>query len=84
MQEKMKVLICGASGMVGKGVLDLCLESKDVSEVISLSRRDPALPQEGKLKNVQISDFKTYDGRSDLFQNIDVVFFCIGAYTGKV
>ncbi|MCQ8210681.1 hypothetical protein NPS74_23660, partial [Cutibacterium acnes subsp. acnes] len=35
----MKVLILGATGMVGQGVLRECLVAKDVTQVATLGRR---------------------------------------------
>lgn len=35
----MKVIITGATGMIGKGVLLECLDHRDITKVLSISRR---------------------------------------------
>ncbi|MEO1257539.1 MAG: NAD-dependent epimerase/dehydratase family protein [Bacteroidota bacterium] len=78
-----KVIITGSSGMVGSLVLQHCLSSSEITQVTSLVRRktDHNHP---KLKEVVISNFADYSAQVDLFQNIDIAFFCIGVYTGQV
>lgn len=78
-----KVIITGASGMIGGLILDLCLKSDQVSSVISLVRK-PAGVSAPKLEEVVVSDFKNYEHASIDFNNIDITFFCIGVYTGAV
>lgn len=78
-----KVLIAGASGMTGSLILKYCLESSEVSEVISLVRK-PSLSNHTKLKEVVLSDFKDYRDAALKFKNTDAAFFCIGVYTGQV
>ena len=78
-----RALIAGASGMVGKLVLQHCLESDAISEVISLVRR-PSGETHPKLTEKVIADFHTYDAEASSFQGIDAAFFCIGVYTGQV
>ncbi|WP_268037040.1 NAD-dependent epimerase/dehydratase family protein [Algoriphagus sp. PAP.12] len=78
-----KVLIAGASGMIGNIILDHCLSSSKVGEIISLVRKKSNTTH-SKLKEVIIDDFTDYDKHQDLFKNIDSAFFCIGVYTGSV
>lgn len=79
----MKVMLTGATGMIGSLVLQHCLESDCVQEVVSLLRR-PSGQKHPKLQEVVISDFSDYSEQSDLFKEVSVAFFCLGAYTGKV
>lgn len=76
-----RILIAGASGMVGTHLLNLCLESEDVEKVISLVRK-PSTIQSDKLEEIIQPDFEQYDPAADYLQDIDVAFFCIGVYTG--
>ena len=78
-----KVIITGATGMVGSLTLSQCLASSEISKVISLVRRksDNNHP---KLNEIIISNFTDYSSQADLFKNIDIAFFCIGVYTGQV
>ena len=78
-----KVLIAGASGMVGSLVLQECLDSSEVDKVVSLVRRKSNL-EHSKLQEVVIDNFSDYTAHQALFQNIDAAFFCIGVYTGQV
>ena len=52
----MKVIITGATGMVGEGVLIECLENKQVIEILSLSRKSCGMTHP-KLKECLIPDF---------------------------
>ena len=78
-----KVLIAGASGMIGNIILDHCLSSSNVGEVISLVRKT-SNNTHSKLKEVIIEDFTDYSNHKNLFKNLDSAFFCIGVYTGSV
>jgi len=55
----MKVIITGATGMVGKGVLIECLESNVITEVLSISRRSLNM-NHPKLKELIHKDFSEF------------------------
>ena len=73
----MKVIITGATGMVGEGVLLECLQNEHVSEVLLLSRKHYAL-QHPKLKEVIVNDFMQLDSIHDSLEHYDACFFCAG------
>ena len=77
------VIITGATGMVGSLVLEHCLNSVKITNVISLVRKSSGQKHQ-KLKEVVIKDFTDYSEHKELFENIDIAFFCIGVYTGQV
>jgi uncharacterized protein YbjT (DUF2867 family) len=79
----MKVLITGGSGMVGKLVLTSCLDSAKITEVKSFVRKPTGLKHE-KLTEIVIQDFEDYSAQEELFKDVTVAFFCLGAYTGQV
>lgn len=79
----MKVLLTGATGMIGGLVLKSCLESKEITEVVSLSRRSVEI-NHNKLTEVIHKDFTNFDGLENYFKDVDIVHFCLGAYTGQV
>ncbi len=79
----MKVLLTGATGMVGSLVLQQSLESQDISEIVSLLRR-PSGIQHPKLTELVIEDFLALDEGATCFQGIDAVYYCQGVYTGTV
>lgn len=73
----MKIIITGATGMVGKGVLLECLDHPDVTEVLAINRRDTALKHH-KLKTLIHSDFSDYTAIAHALQGYDAVFLCMG------
>ncbi|WP_319800429.1 MULTISPECIES: hypothetical protein [Flavobacterium] len=52
----MKVIITGATGMVGEGVLFECLENENVKEVLIVNRKHYDLDH-SKLKELLVPDF---------------------------
>lgn len=80
---KVRVLITGATGMVGSLVLRRCLESQEVGSVMSLLRRPSGL-EHTKLTEVVLENFIDLDESADYFEGIDVVYYCLGVYTGAV
>ena len=83
MTDLKKVVIAGASGMIGSLILENCLDHHLVSEVISLVRRKSE-KNHAKLTEVLMEDFTKYDAIEDVLVEVDIAFFCIGAYTGAV
>lgn len=79
----MKVLIVGATGMVGGLILKNCIEDKDVSLIVSIGRKPSGQTSE-KLKEREWWDFDNYDGLEPEFKDVSVAYFCIGVYTGSV
>ena len=77
------VIITGATGMVGGLILENCLLSDEISTVTILARKTTG-KKHTKLKEVIHNDFTDYTIVQQAFHNIDIAFFCIGAYTGKV
>jgi nucleoside-diphosphate-sugar epimerase len=78
-----RVIITGSTGMVGSIVLELCLQSSEISEVVALVRR--STPQSHpKYKEVIVDDFLHYEPYIHLFKDVDIVFYCLGVYTGAV
>jgi uncharacterized protein YbjT (DUF2867 family) len=71
----MRVLLFGASGMIGSGVLRECLLAPEVSEVIAVVRR-PLGRREPKLREIVHADFADFS-RLD-FAGVDACFYCLG------
>lgn len=78
-----KVVITGASGMIGGLVLDHCLNSDEIANIISLVRR-PSGKEHPKLTEIVVNDFLQLDELSEPLKNIDIVYYCLGVYTGAV
>jgi uncharacterized protein YbjT (DUF2867 family) len=71
----MRVIVFGATGMVGKGVLRECLLAGDVTEVLVVGRSATGR-QHPKLREVTHTDFTDFTG-VDL-TGYDACFFCLG------
>ena len=74
---QIKVIITGATGMVGEGVLLECLQNENVIEVLIINRRHYALTHP-KLKELIVSDFFRLDQFGDNIKGYDACFFCAG------
>ena len=73
----MKVILFGATGMVGRGVLLECLEDSRVSHVLAVGRRSTGV-QDEKLREILHDDFTDYAGISHDLTGFDACFFCLG------
>lgn len=78
-----KVIITGATGMIGGIVLNACIASDQIEKVTSLVRR-PSGVSHPKLVEIIHKDFLNYEGIEDHFKDQDAAYFCIGVYTGQV
>jgi uncharacterized protein YbjT (DUF2867 family) len=72
----MNVLIFGATGMVGQGVLRECLLAPDVRKVQVVGRSATGV-QNPKLREVVQKDLFHYANEAD-FAGFDACFFCLG------
>lgn len=72
-----KVIITGATGMVGEGVLFECLQNEKVAEVLIVSRRHYQM-KHSKLKELIVPDFFHLEEFSEEIKNFDACFFCAG------
>jgi uncharacterized protein YbjT (DUF2867 family) len=73
----MRVLLLGASGMIGGGVLRECLAAVDVQEVLSIVRTAGTL-RHLKLREVVHADFLDFSSIEPTFGAVDAAFFCLG------
>jgi uncharacterized protein YbjT (DUF2867 family) len=78
-----RVIITGATGMIGGLALRFCLDSDEVSEVTSIVRRSVEITN-AKLSEVIHNDYTDYSEIEAAFDNQDIALFCIGVYTGAV
>ena len=74
---KIKAIITGASGMVGKGVLIECLESSDVESVLIINRKPLAITHP-KLTEVLLSNFTKFDTIASELKGYNACFHCMG------
>ncbi len=73
----MKVIITGATGMVGKGVLLECLDHAEISEVLSISRNTTGI-EHPKLKELIHKDFSEFASVTDKLKGYDACYACMG------
>ena len=75
--KPMKVILFGATGMVGQGVLRECLLAPDVEAVLSVSRSRGG-QQHTKLREVLHDNFFDFSHLESELTGFDACFFCLG------
>ena len=73
----LKVIVTGATGMVGAGVLRECVESPRVDSVV-LVGRSPAGVDHPKVREVVVPDLHDVASFEDELAGVDACFFCAG------
>jgi uncharacterized protein YbjT (DUF2867 family) len=79
----MKVLIFGATGMVGQGVLRECLQASDV-ELVQTIGRAPTGQQHPRLRETVHAEMWHYESIEAELADYDACFFCIGVTSSGV
>src|SRR5476649_2451850 len=74
---EMKIIITGATGMVGEGVLLECMAHPDVKEILVVSRRPTGI-QHPKVKECIVKDFFALDAIGDQITGYDACLYCAG------
>ena len=74
---KLKVIITGATGMVGEGVLQQALNSPEVEQVLVINRK-PCGVSHPKLKEIIHKDFLDLSPIASQLNGYDACFFCLG------
>lgn len=74
---KINAIITGATGMVGEGVLHICLNSNDVESVLVINRKPCGVKHE-KLKEIIHKDFLDLSSVEDQLKGYNACFFCAG------
>ncbi len=80
---KKKIIIAGASGMIGGIILRSAMMSDAISQIVSLVRKPSGITHL-TLKEITISDFLNYSDIKEQLTDFDAAYFCIGVYTGSV
>ena len=73
----MKVIIFGASGMIGAGALLECFADPDVARVLAVVRKPTGL-RHAKLEEVVHADFFDYAPLQPRWPDFDACLFCLG------
>lgn len=74
---KLKVIMTGATGMVGEGVLHECLLHPDVEDVLVLGRRTCGKTHP-RLKEILHEDFYNLSAIENQLKGYNACFFCLG------
>jgi hypothetical protein len=77
----MKVIVTGATGMVGKGVLLECLDHPEVEQVLTIGR-SPLGMQHSKLRELIHDNFLAYSHVKDQLLGYDACYLCMGVSAG--
>jgi len=75
--NKLKVIITGATGMIGEGVLYECLQRPEVETVLVISRK-PCGYSHPKLTEIIHKDFSDITSLSDRLAGYNACFFSLG------
>jgi uncharacterized protein YbjT (DUF2867 family) len=78
-----RLVIVGASGMVGGYALRYALENSAVGSVTTIGRKKLGISHP-KLKEVLHMDFADCSALAETLSGQDAVVFCLGTYTGSV
>jgi nucleoside-diphosphate-sugar epimerase len=74
---KIRVIITGATGMVGEGVLHECLQHEAVEHILAINR-NPCGIQHPKLKEIIPADFFDLSIIENQLTGYNACFFCLG------
>jgi uncharacterized protein YbjT (DUF2867 family) len=73
----MKVVIYGATGMVGQGILLECIEDPRVTSVICVGRK-PTGVSHAKVRDLVRENLLDYANIGDAFKGVDACFYSLG------
>ena len=77
MNKKIKVIVTGATGMVGEGVMHECLLNPQIEQVLIVNRK-PSGFTHPKLKEIIHADFFNLSPIEDQLAGYDACYFCLG------
>ncbi len=79
----MRVVIFGASGMVGQGALQECLRDPDVRRVVSVVRAATGKQHE-KLHEIVHQNFLDFTAIEHELTGLDACLFCLGVSSAGI
>ncbi|MEL6179717.1 MAG: epimerase [Myxococcota bacterium] len=77
----MRIVIFGASGLIGQGVLLQALDHPGVECVVSVGRRTLDIDHP-KLQQIEHQDFRDFSACAQELQGLDACFWCLGTSSG--
>ena len=72
-----KIIVTGATGMIGEGVLHECLKNPDVESVLMVNRKPSGVKHE-RLDELVVDDFLKLSKFGNKLAGYDACFFCAG------
>lgn len=75
--KKIKVIITGATGMIGESVLDQCIKHDSIENILIINRR-PSEIQNPKVKEIVLPNLSEAVNVKNELEGYDACFFCIG------
>lgn len=73
----LKVIITGATGMVGKGVLIECIENPEIEHILIVNRRPSGIIHH-KVEELILPDFFDIDVHKETLSGYEACYFCAG------
>lgn len=73
----MKILLTGATGMIGQGALLQCIKTPEVEQVLALGR-SPSGSRDGRVRDVVVKDLMDLSGVEKELATADACLFCAG------
>ncbi len=75
--KKLKVIIFGSTGMVGKGVLYECIDSENVESILLINRSSLGI-ENTKVKEILHDDFTDFTSLETELKGYDACYFSLG------
>lgn len=75
--QKLQLILTGATGMVGEGVLHKALQNDEVEKILVINRRPCGVTHQ-KLKEIIHADFANLSPVENELVNYNACFFCLG------
>lgn len=77
MEKKLRIILTGATGMVGEGVLHECLQNNKVEKIVVINRKSCGVFHP-KLTEIIHPDFFDLSALNNQLIGFDACFFCLG------
>lgn len=77
------MVVFGATGLAGRGVVRACLDDPRVREIRAIVRR-PLPVSDARLREVHCDDFADLAPIAETFEGIDAVLYCLGISASQV
>lgn len=78
----MRLIIVGATGLVGQGVLAACRAATDVERIVLLGRHHMDIGDDAHVTQWQVGDLNELDGSEPGFAGLDACLYCAGVVPG--